>query len=123
MTALETKILALCDEFSKANGFNPSYASVTIRWNDDKTFVPNTIIAIDGDETKEYDDDVFFICESVSHMLPICANIDFTSEDFIDTDDFYNEIDKYDTDDMDNEDWTYLHRGEDFTIVDIDNVF
>ena len=111
-------------DHKKKYGELPKYMNCTIRWNDDKEYVHDTIIAIIPFDGGDDDDDrIFFYCEDMISVLELLANIDFLMEDFDEPDDFYAEVDKFDTDDENSEDWGYLHRGEDFCIVDIEDFF
>ena len=124
MNALERKLTNMVRDHKKKYGELPKYMNCTIRWNDDKEFVPDTIIAIIPFDGGDADDDrIFFYCEDMISALELLANIDFLMEDFDEPNDFYAEVDKFDTDDENSEDWEYLHRGEDFCIVDIEDCF
>lgn len=123
MNALETKIANAHHEFIKTHMTLPSYAVCEIRWCDSKEYEAVVIAMFDhcDDFPKEADDQIFFYCDGLSELMSLAANIDFTKDDdmFIPSKGFYAEVEKYDTDDPESEDWTYLHRGEDFAIVDI----
>ena len=124
MNALERKLTNMVRDHKKKYGELPKYMKCTIRWNDDKEYVHDTIIAIIPFDGGDDDDDrIFFYCEDMISVLELLANIDFLMEDFDEPDDFYAEVDKFDTDDENSEDWGYLHRGEDFCIVDIEDFF
>lgn len=124
MNALERKLTNMVRDHKKKYGELPKYMNCTIRWNYDKEYVHDTIIAIIPFDGGDDDDDrIFFYCEDMISVLQLLANIDFLMEDFDEPDDFYAEVDKFDTDDENSEDWGYLHRGEDFCIVDIEDFF
>ena len=124
MNALERKLTNMVKDHKKKYGELPKYMNCTIRWNYDKEYVHDTIIAIIPFDGGDDDDDrIFFYCEDMISVLELLANIDFLMEDFDEPDDFYAEVDKFDTDDENSEDWGYLHRGEDFCIVDIEDFF
>ena len=124
MNALERKLTNMVKDHKKKYGELPKYMNCTIRWNYDKEYVHDTIIAIIPFDGGDDDDDrIFFYCEDMISVLELLANIDFLMEDFDEPDDFYAEVDKFDTDDENSEDWEYLHRGEDFCIVDIEDCF
>ena len=124
MNALERKLTNMVRDHKKKYGELPKYMNCTIRWNYDKEYVHDTIIAIIPFDGGDDDDDrIFFYCEDMFSVLQLLANIDFLMEDFDEPDDFYAEVDKFDTDDENSEDWGYLHRGEDFCIVDIEDFF
>ena len=123
MNALERKLTNMVRDHKKKYGELPKYMNCTIRWNDDKEYVHDTIIALFPFDGGADDDKIFFYCEDIISALELLANIDFLMEDFDEPDDFYAEVDKFDTDDENSEDWGYLHRGEDFCIVDIEDFF
>lgn len=125
MNALEKKALNLFDEHKKKFGEYPKYVSCTIRWNDDKEYVKNTIFSLreyNADIEKD-DDKIFFYVIGIGELLTLCANIDFTIDSFDSADEFIHEVNLYDTDDENDQDYSYLHRGEDFCIVDVEEFF
>lgn len=117
MNALEKKVCNLFDKKAKY----PDYAVCEIRWCDTKE-TERVVIALfeHTDNTpKEVDEQIFFYVSGLSGLLSLLANIDFIKESFDSEEEFINEVEKYHTDDPDSEDWTYLHRGEDFAIIDV----
>lgn len=117
MNALEKKVINFYDSKKKY----PDYAVCEIRWCDTKETERVVIALFEHTENtpKEVDEQIFFYVSGLSGLLSLLANLDFTKEDFEDTKAFYNEVEKYHTEDPDSEDWTYLHRGEDFAIIDV----
>lgn len=124
MNALENKLLDMVICHKKRYNYLPKFVRATIRWNDTKEYVHDTIFCFDTFDIDSVDDDkIFFYCEGVNGFMPLLANIYFTAEDFDSMDDFFAEVDKYDTDNENDLDWSYLHRGEDFCVVDVEDVF
>lgn len=123
MNALERKVMQMLEDYRSKHGHYPKYANTTIRWNNDNEYVHDTIFALFEYDGGEDDDKIFFYTTDSNGLISLCANIDFVKEDFDHPDEFYNEVDKYATDDIESLDWTYLHRGEDFCVVDVDDLF
>lgn len=122
MNALERKVLRLIEEHRNKYGEYPKYVNALIRWNDDKEYVRNTIFALFEYDGSDDNERVFYYTDTIG-VLQMCANLDFTMDDFDCPNDFYDEVDKYDTDEPTDLDYHYLHRGEDFCIVDVNGVF
>lgn len=117
MNALEKKMLSLYEKEETT----PKYALCEIRWCDTKDTEIVSIALFEHTDNipNSVDEQIFFYVSGVPDLLSLLANLDFTKEDFEDTKAFYDEVEKYHTDDPDSEDWTYLHRGEDFAIIDV----
>lgn len=117
MNALDKKVNQLFESKTKY----PDYVVCEIRWCDTGE-IENVTIALFPYSDKvpnKIDEQIFFYTNGISGLLELTANIDFTKDQFNNEEDFYREIEKYNTDDPLSDDWTYLHRGEDFAIIDV----